>query len=86
MARVREREFWQLLDEVFGRAYGRSLSRDLCLTALDDATVIEALASGVEPRVVWNVLCDQMEIPDSRRWGRDHNAPPLPGTRRVVEP
>ncbi len=86
MADVREREFWQLLDEVFGRAYGRSLSRDLCLTALHGVTVVEALAAGLEPRVVWNVLCDQMEIPDSLRWGKDHNAPPLPGTRRVLGP
>ncbi|MEQ3065411.1 DUF3046 domain-containing protein, partial [Bifidobacterium longum] len=25
-----------------------------------------------------NVLCDQMEVPDSKRWGHDHNAPPMP--------
>jgi hypothetical protein len=75
---VREREFWQLLEEVFGRVYGRSLSKDLGLTALDGLSVVDALAKGVEPRTVWNVLCDQMEIPDSRRWGKDHAAPPLP--------
>ena len=38
----------------------------------------EALAAGEEPRVVWNVLCGQMDVPDAKRWGRDHNAPPLP--------
>ncbi|KAA8820368.1 DUF3046 domain-containing protein [Bifidobacterium rousetti] len=75
---MREREFWQLLEEVFGRSYGRALSRDQELTALDNMTVVEALESGEEPRVVWNVLCDQMGIPDSARWGRDHNAPPMP--------
>ena len=75
---MREREFWQLLDEVFGHRYGRSLAQDQRLFKLDDHTVVEALAAGVEPRVVWNVLCDQMDVPDRRRWGRDHNAPPLP--------
>ena len=75
---MREREFWELLEEVFGRSYGRSLSRDQQLTSLDGLTVVEALAVGIEPRVVWNVLCDQMDVPDSRRWGSDHNAPPLP--------
>ncbi|HCH21695.1 MAG TPA: DUF3046 domain-containing protein, partial [Bifidobacterium sp.] len=25
-----------------------------------------------------NVLCDQMGIPDAERWGKDHNAPPMP--------
>ena len=34
--------------------------------------------AGVEPRIVWNVLCDHMNIPDSKRWGKDHNAPPMP--------
>ncbi|WP_300768473.1 DUF3046 domain-containing protein [uncultured Bifidobacterium sp.] len=81
---MREREFWQLVDEVFGRAYGRSVSRDLCLTALDGATVLEALARGTEPRIVWNVLCDQMGVPDSRRWGGIHNAPPLPMSFRAL--
>ncbi|WEV58460.1 DUF3046 domain-containing protein [Bifidobacterium sp. ESL0728] len=75
---MKEREFWQLLEEVLGRSYGRSLARDQVLTALDDMTVVEALAAGVEPRVVWNVLCDQLQVPDSKRWGKDHNAPPLP--------
>ena len=75
---MREREFWQLLDEVFGRSYGRSLARDQRLFALDNRTVQEALDAGLEPRVIWNVLCDQMDVPDERRWGRGHNAPPLP--------
>ena len=75
---MREREFWALLDEVFGRTYGRSLAHDQGLLALEGMSVVDALASGVEPRVVWNVLCDQMEVPDSRRWGHDHNAPPMP--------
>ncbi|NEG95820.1 DUF3046 domain-containing protein [Bifidobacterium sp. SMB2] len=75
---MQEREFWQLLEEVFGRSYGRSLSRDQSLDALDSMTVVEALDAGVEPRVVWNVLCDHMDVPDARRWGSGHNAPPMP--------
>ena len=75
---MREREFWELLEEVFGRGYGRSLARDQVLAALGGMTVLEALEAGEEPRTVWNVLCDQMEVPDAERWGRDHNAPPMP--------
>jgi hypothetical protein len=75
---LREREFWELLEGIFGRSYGRSLSKDQQLHELDSLTVVEALESGVEPRTVWNVLCDQMDVPDSRRWGKDHNAPPMP--------
>lgn len=75
---MREREFWELLEEVFGRSYGRSLSRDQTLTELGGRTVVEAIADGEEPSLVWNVLCDQMDVPDSRRWGKDHNAPARP--------
>lgn len=75
---MKEREFWQLLEEMLGRSYGRSVARDQVLPSLGGKTVVEALANGVEPRVVWNVLCDELQIPDSQRWGKDHNAPPLP--------
>ncbi|BDR54802.1 hypothetical protein KIMH_09130 [Bombiscardovia apis] len=75
---MKEREFWALVEEVFGRVYGRSLAQDQRLARLDSMTVQEALDGGIEPRVIWNVLCDQMEVPDSQRWGKDHNAPPLP--------
>ena len=64
LGHVQEREFWQLLEEVLGRLGGM--------------TAVDALGAGEEPRVVWNVLCDQMGIPDSQRWGKDHNAPPMP--------
>lgn len=75
-----EREFWQLLEEVFGRSCGRALAQDQAIAALDNRTVLEALADGVEPRIVWNYLCDQMDISDDLRWGADHNAPPLPAS------
>ena len=78
LERVQEREFWQLLEEVLGRSYGRALARDQVLDRLNGLTAVEALGMGEEPRVVWNVLCDQMNIPDSKRWGKDHNAPPMP--------
>lgn len=75
---MREREFWQLLEEIFGRELGCSIAHDQGLQKLGGMNVCEALEAGVEPRVVWNVLCDHMGIPDSKRWGKDHNAPPMP--------
>lgn len=75
---LKEREFWQLLEEVFGREFGRSIARDQGLQKLDGMNVIQALDAGIEPRIVWNVLCDHMSIPYDKRWGKDHNAPPMP--------
>lgn len=75
--RMRLREFWQLVDEVFGRVHGRALTNDLVLTALDGRTAAAALEDGEEPRTVWHALCDAMEISDTRRFGASHRqAPP----------
>lgn len=75
---MRERDFWQLVDEVFGAAYGRALAREQVLPALDGRTPAVALADGDEPRDVWHALCDALDVPDADRWGTDkyRQAPP----------
>ncbi|MEV0893342.1 MULTISPECIES: DUF3046 domain-containing protein [unclassified Promicromonospora] len=75
---MRERDFWQLVDEVFGPAYGRALAREQVLPALDGRTPAVALADGDEPRDVWHALCDALDVPDADRWGTDkyRQAPP----------
>lgn len=67
---MRYSEFWSLVDDVFGAAYGPTLVRTQVLTPLG-ATGQEALDAGVEPRDVWRALCDAMDVPESRRWGSD---------------
>jgi hypothetical protein len=75
---VRNREFWQLVDEVFGAQYGRTLAGDQYLTELDNRTAAQAIDDGVDPRVVWHALCDALDVPDAKRWGIDkyRQAPP----------
>ncbi|MBD8060592.1 DUF3046 domain-containing protein [Cellulomonas sp. JH27-2] len=75
---MRFREFWQLVDEVLGSAHGRELTRSLVIGSLDDRTPEQALDAGVEPRVVWHALCDELDIPEPQRWGTDlgRQAPP----------
>jgi hypothetical protein len=75
---VRLREFWQLVDEVLGSAEGRVLTRELVLGTLDQRTAVQALDDGVEPRTVWHALCDELEIPDTARWGADARRPAPP--------
>ena len=77
---VRYREFWDLVDEVFGRAYGRTLASDQVLSVLADRTAEQAIEAGIEPRTVWHALCDAMDVPDRHRWGSDEHrqAPPPP--------
>lgn len=75
---MRYSDFTQLVDEVFGPAYGRALVREQVLPRLGDRTPADALADGVEPRVVWHALCDALDVPEPQRWGRDQHrqAPP----------
>ena len=75
---MRNREFWQLVDEVFGPRYGRTLADDQVLGVLDDLTAAEALEDGVEPRTVWHALCDAMDVPEDRRWGLGDRRPAPP--------
>jgi hypothetical protein len=75
---VRYSEFRELVDEVLGRAQGPVLLTQLRLGALDDRTAEAALADGADPRDVWHALCDELEIPDSQRWGT--------GRRRTTPP
>jgi len=71
---VRLSEFWVLADEVFGAAYARTLAADLVLGAIGDRTAERALADGVPARDVWVALCDDMDVPESRRWGQQRPA------------
>ena len=75
---MRHREFWHLVDEVFGPGVGRALAREQVLAALGDRTPVDALDGGAQPRDVWHALCDAMDVPDADRWGqdKDRKAPP----------
>jgi hypothetical protein len=72
---VRHSEFWQLMDDEFGAGYARTVARDQVMAALGGRTAQEALRARVPPRQVWSALCDLMEVPSARRWGRDRPPP-----------
>lgn len=75
---MRLSDFREAVDETFGEAYAPTLLREMALTNLDSLTASQALDRGVAPRDVWHALCDQMEVPDEDRKGRDK--------RRVIPP
>jgi hypothetical protein len=50
---MRVSEFWILVEDEFGAAYGRSLAADHHLLVLEDRTAKEALDAGVEPKEIW---------------------------------
>lgn len=68
-------EFWTLVEEEFGAAHGRALVRDHVLVTLGNRTAAQALAAHEPPRTVWTALCEDLDVPVERRWGRDRSAP-----------
>ena len=73
---MRLSKFWELMEGEFGSAYASTLARRHTIHALDDRTVDEALEAGLPPRQVWLALCDDMDVPESRRLGVDPKAAP----------
>jgi Protein of unknown function (DUF3046) len=67
-------EFWDLVDGEFGQARSRSLVKDHVLTALGNRTAEQAIEAGDDPREVWFAMCDDLEVPAARRWGRNESA------------
>jgi len=65
---VKHSEFWQVLEETFGEGYGRSVAEDLVLSGVGGRTAVQALADGVPPRVVWDAVCDEMNLDEATRW------------------
>lgn len=50
----------------FGPAYADSFARDFVMSELGGRTVEQALAAGVDPRIVWRAVCVAMDIPAAR--------------------
>jgi hypothetical protein len=66
---MKRSEFEIAVAEEFGDAYGRVLVNDLSLPGLGGRTAREGMAGGADVRSVWLALCDEMDVPVSRRAG-----------------
>ncbi len=71
---MRLSEFWALMDQEFGGAYGRSVAGSHVIHALGDLTADEAIDQGVNVRRIWLALCEDLQIPEERRMIEDRRA------------
>ena len=62
-------EFLRALDDEFGPVMAQTIARDVVLGALGNQSATQALDAGVEPKRVWAVLCEEMDVPSHRRHG-----------------
>jgi hypothetical protein len=53
---VRQTDFWQRLEQVFGRGYANSVAHDQVLSQLGGRTIEQALAAGEEIGTVWRAV------------------------------
>lgn len=61
------------MHQEFGEAYAGSVARSHSIRALG-ACAEDLLADGVPPRVVWESLCDDFDVPPEHRYGRSGGA------------
>lgn len=71
---MRLSEFWQLVEQEFGAAYGRTVTARHVVHALGDRTADEAIEAGMPVRRVWRALCEDLDVPEERRYLRDRKA------------
>jgi hypothetical protein len=64
---VRVTYFRELMEGEFGAVRAASLSRDHVFAQLGGRTVEEALEAGIDPREVWQAVCEVYDVPAARR-------------------
>jgi hypothetical protein len=59
---MRRSDFWERLNAVLGDTYAASWSHDVVLPALGKS-VQQAFDAGTETRIVWDAVCEVVEVP-----------------------
>lgn len=65
---MRRSEFQRAVENEFGPR-ATALVTDLVLSHLGNRTAAQAIADGDSPRDVWLALCEETDVPVSRRHG-----------------
>ena len=64
---MRLSEFWTQMRAQFGDAYATSVAKDHVLAGLGERTVDQALADGIDPKIVWRAVCAEFDVPQRLR-------------------
>jgi Protein of unknown function (DUF3046) len=64
---VRVTTFWDRMRAQFGEVYAQSLAKDYVFASLGDRTVEQALADGVDVKVIWRAVSDEFDVPERLR-------------------
>lgn len=61
---MRLTDFWERMEQAFGRQYARSWAQDVVVPPLG-CTVMQALDDGVDAKVIWRAVCQAADVPES---------------------
>lgn len=64
---MRETELWRRLSALVGSDYVKVWAESVVHGQLENRTVSEALADGLEIRLIWLAACEQLEVPQQAR-------------------
>jgi hypothetical protein len=64
---MKRSELTTLAEDVFGRSLARTYLTELRLGDLGNRSCREAIEDGEDVRTAWTALCDEMQVPESRR-------------------
>ena len=64
---VRATTFWDRMRAQFGEVYAQSVAKDYVFDSLRGRTVEQALADGVDVKVVWRAVCEAFDVPERLR-------------------
>jgi hypothetical protein len=59
--------FRKMMDDEFGEMRAATISADHMFAALGGVTVDGAIEAGLEPTAIWQAVCEEFGVPDSRR-------------------
>lgn len=64
LSAVRLTVFWERMNAQFGDRYAASVAKDYVLAGLGHRTVEQALADGVDPKIIWREVCADFDVPE----------------------
>lgn len=64
---MRHTEFWERMNAALGPAYAKSWANNYVLADLGGRTVVDALAAGESPKLVWRAVWTVLELPARER-------------------
>ena len=59
--------FRRMMNDEFGEMRAATISADHVFATLGGVTVDGAIEAGIDPRMIWQAVCEEFDVPEVRR-------------------